>query len=115
LAAAAGCWRKTTIRSANLVWHVSCSFDTIPARIFMNIQKFSATRYSEQSQQFSLSFDILRHALKDLKGASIRRFMEKMRLPEINKLNKARILLQKVPKNCIWAALKIYPDYFSRI
>ena len=96
LATAAGCWRKTTIRSANLVWHVSCSFDTIPARIFMNIQKFSATRYSKQSQQFSLSFDLLRHAVTELKGQGIRRFMEKMRLPEINKLNKANEALAKI-------------------
>ena len=81
----------------------------------MTINKFSTKRYGEQSQQFSLSFDLLRHAVTELKGQGIRRFMEKMRLPEINKLNKARILLQKVPKNCIWAALKIYPDYFSRI
>jgi hypothetical protein len=62
----------------------------------MTINKFSTKRYGEQSQQFSLSFDLLRHAVTELKGQGIRRFMEKMRLPEINKLNKANEALAKI-------------------
>jgi len=62
----------------------------------MTIQKFSTKRYCDQFQQFSLSFDILRHALKELKGEGIRRFMEKMRLPERNKLNKRCEIMAKI-------------------
>ena len=62
----------------------------------MTINKFSTKRYGELSQQFSLSFDLLRHALKELKGEAIRRFMKKMRLPEIKKLNKKLEIIAKI-------------------
>jgi hypothetical protein len=67
----------------------------------MIIQKFSTKRYCEQFQQFSLSFDILRHALNELKGEGIRRFMEKMRLPEIKKLNKTLEIISKIEPSIV--------------
>lgn len=62
----------------------------------MTIRKFSTTCYNEQSEQFSYSFDILRHSIDNLKGKSLRDFMEKMRLPEIDKLNKRLEFFQKI-------------------